>query len=47
VLDAMNQVVYIDDCQVVKMQAEKVFGDCDRTYVKVKQIANPVVIYVD
>ncbi len=38
-LDAMNGIVFYDDCQIVKLSATKVYGEAPRTVVTVNRLA--------
>src|SRR5690606_16912073 len=36
--DALNQIVFLDDCQIVSVQAEKAYGPQALTVVTVKEV---------
>lgn len=38
ILDALNKIIYIDDKQVVVLQAKKIYGNQNRVYVKIEEI---------
>ncbi|WP_461467083.1 RusA family crossover junction endodeoxyribonuclease [Parvimonas micra] len=38
ILDGLNKVAFVDDCQVVEMKSQKIFSDADKIVITVTEI---------
>lgn len=40
ILDALNGIIYKDDAQVVKLEAQKIYGESNIIYIELEEVIN-------